>query len=247
MARKVARAKLVAEASEILGNYQLSLDKAETVTEPTYFMAHPGGKGTVTELTGSKTSDAKVETISEVHEIMREVAEKQPTNVREAAAELQEGIVKGAFKAEDLARLVAEGKADAAAVEYWKKYFGLATDAGSFGADMSKEFATAKKTADDKSYKIKLRRAYDIGLQAQEKGIIHATRDALDKYVDEVMHFDDAAFESTKRVIANCKSVKKNSALPRVGMDAASQPLNTFASNESVEPNLNDLLSNIWK
>jgi hypothetical protein len=246
--RKAAREKLVAEASDVLGKYELDLGKAENATEPTYFRAHPGGKGTVTELTHTKTPEAKVETISEVHAIMRDVAESEPRNVREAAASLQEQIVKGAFTAADVEKLVAEGKVDSAAAAYWKKYFAQAPGAGSFGADLSKEFTSKKKEASDNTYKVKLRRAYDVGLQAQDKGLIATTREALDTYVDEIMHFDDAAFESNKRVIANYKSSKKSGSLPRVGLDAATQAMNVTAGKSEQEPDLTDLLDNLgWK
>jgi len=248
--RKTAREALVARAEGVLGKYELDLGKAQNATEPTYFQAHPGGKGTVTELTSTKTQEAKVETISEVHEVMRDVAESGPRNVREAAAVLQEKIVEGAVKAEDVERLVAEGKVDSAAAAYWKKYFAQAPQAGSFGADLSKEFAKGKKEASDNNYKLKLRRAYDIAIQAQEKGLISGTRDSLDTYVDEIMHFDDAAFESNKRVVANYKSTaKKGGTLPRVGLEAASAAMTATASaNPSPESSLVDQLGSLgWK
>ena len=228
-----AREKLVAEAADkILGKYELTLDTAVNATEPTYFEAHPGGKGTTTKLDTKPEGDgAKVETISEIHDAMREVAEKSQTKVREAAAILQEMIVEGKVKVEDVDKLVAEGKVDGAAASYWKKFFSQAPGAGSFGADLSKEFAGKKAEASDDTYKIKLRRAYDIGLQAQEKGIINATRPALDKYVDEVMQFDDAAFESMKRAIASMTS-KKSGTMPRVGTDPATQPMMVTASED---------------
>ena len=118
---------------------------------------------------------------SEIHDVMRDVAESGPRNVREAASLIQEAIVKGAIKADDIDRLVAEGKVDAAAASYWKKFWAQGPDTGSFGADLSKEFATKKKEASDQNFKVKLRRAYDLGLVAQEKGMIDATRKALEE------------------------------------------------------------------
>ena len=227
--RKAKRDGIIAKASDILGKYELDLGKAENATEPTYFKAHPGGKGTVTELTSTKTPEAKVETISEIHSIMREVAESGPRGIREAAAELQEKVVEGAVKPEDVDSLVAEGKVDPAAAAYWKKYFSQA-NGGSFGADLSKEFAKGKKEASDNGFRVKMRRAYDIALQAQEKGLIAGTREALDVYVDEVIKFDDAAFESNRRVVANYKNLKKGSDLPRVGLEAASAAMTATAS-----------------
>ncbi len=250
LARRKAREELVANAAKsLLGKYELDLGPASNATEPTYFQAHPSGKGTVTELTHTKTPEAKVETISEVHDVMRDVAESGPRNVREAAALLQEAIVKGAFSSADVDGLVAEGKVDAAAAAYWKKYFAMAPDSNNFGAELSKEFATKKKASEDTNYKVKLRRAYDIGLMAQEKGMIGETRASLDTYVDEVMQFDDAAFESTKRIVAGMSGRSKKSSLPRVGADAANEAMNVTASSD-VAPvvSLTDQLGSLgWK
>jgi hypothetical protein len=246
--RRLERERLVAEAADkILGKYELTLDTATNVTEPKYFEAHPGGKGTTTKLDTKPEGDgAKVETISEIHDAMREVAEKSQTKVREAAAVLQEMVVEGKIKAEDIDSLVAEGKVDSAAASYWKKFFAQFPGAGSFGSDLSKEFATGKKEASDESYKIKLRRAYDIGLQAQDKGIIGSTRPALDKYVDEVMHFDDASFESVKRAIGMMAGSKKSGAMPRVGTDGpATEAMVSTASTET-QTNMADQLSGLF-
>jgi hypothetical protein len=245
--RKAERDAIVVQAADkILRKYELDLGPAQNATEPTYFKAHPGGKGTVTELTGTKTPEALVESISEVHTKVREVAEAGPRNVREAATAIQESIVKGAFTAEDVDRLVAEGKVDATAASYWKQFFGQAPDSGSFGADMSKEFATKKKEADDKSFRLKLRRAYDVGMQAQDKGLVGATRNDLEKYVDEIMSFDDASFESTKRVVASYKATSSQK-LPVVGgEEGLSQPIEVTAN---IEPaSITDQLTGLgWK
>ena len=249
-ARKSERDALVAQAGDIVGKYELTLGKADNATEPKYFEAHPGGKGTVTELTHTKTPEAKVETISEIHDAMRDVAESGPRNVREAAAQLHEQIVKGAMKAEDVDSLVAEGKVDAAAASYWKQFFSQAPDASSFGADLSKEFAGKKKEASQKEYQAKLRRAYDVGMDAQEKGLVSLTRTALDSYVDELMKFDDAAFESTKRVVAAYSSTKRSGgSVPRVGVDAETKAMEVTASVDAPAPSSAlDMLSNLnWK
>lgn len=245
-ARKSARDDLLKRAGDILGKYELGLDKAQNATEKTYFQAHPGGKGTTTELTDTKCDGAHVETISEIHDVMRDVAESGPRNVREAAAILQEQIVKGAMTAEDIDQLVAEGKVDAAAASYWKKYFGMAPDSGGFGADMSKEFASKKKEADIKEFKMKLRRAYDIALEAQEKGMISLTKEALDKHVDDIMVFDPAAFESYKRVVSNARSTKKTSgSVPHVGVEGDQKPIEVTATVNTGNVAWSDALSNL--
>jgi len=108
-----------------------------------------------------------------------------------------------------------------------------ASKAGLIGLTQSlaKEFAGKKKEADNKGYRAKLRRAYDVGIEAQEKGLVGGTRGALDTYVDELMSFDDAAFESTKRVVASYNASKRASGkLPLVGMDVASKAMEATAS-----------------
>ena len=67
----------------------------------------------------------------------------------------------------------------------------------------------AEKKIDEEreNYRIKLRRAYDVGLDMQRKGLLAHSKTALDKQVDEIMTFDNNAFEAFKRSIANAKPV----------------------------------------
>jgi hypothetical protein len=241
-AAKRTREEIIAQAEAILGKYQLTLDKAQTVTEPTFTQAHPKG-GTVTELTGTKTPEAKVETIAEQHEVIEEIALSGPRNVREAAAILNEKIVEGKIKVEDLDRLVAEGKADAECVAYFKKFWAQAPGTGSFGADLSKDFDGAKKKASVDEVKAKYRRAYDVGLVAQEKGFINANREALNSYVDEIMKFDDAAFESNRRVMAGYKTKKGGLPVITAGADSADLSSSVNEQPESAA----DQLSVLWR
>ncbi len=70
--------------------------------------------------------------------------------------------------------------------------------------------AMEKKMADEgkDSYKIKLRRAYDLAMEMQRKGLVPSTKPSLDRQVDEIMLFDDRAFEAFKRSISHAKSVR---------------------------------------
>ena len=71
------------------------------------------------------------------------------------------------------------------------------------------ESVAAKKTEEDRdNYRTRLRRAYDVGLEMQKKGLLANTKTALDKQVDEVMAFDDRAFEAFKRSIGNARPVR---------------------------------------
>lgn len=104
----------------------------------------------------------------------------------------------------------------------------------------------AKKAEEDKTkFRVKLRRAYDLGLQMQEKGMVSRTKEALDMQVDEIMKFDDQAFESYKRVVANTNAVKTASVknIPQPGVrEDNSQP-----DDGAVAGTLADQLSGLWK
>lgn len=70
------------------------------------------------------------------------------------------------------------------------------------------ETLTSKKASDDRdAYRLKLRRAYDVGLEMQRKGLVGPSKSALDTQVDEIMDFDDRAFEAFKRSVSNAKTV----------------------------------------
>ena len=69
--------------------------------------------------------------------------------------------------------------------------------------------AMQKKAAEEReAYRVKLRRAYDVGMEMQKKGLLPLTKAALDKQVDDIMEFDDNAFEAFKRSVANAKTVR---------------------------------------
>jgi len=68
-------------------------------------------------------------------------------------------------------------------------------------------FANKQKEQTKDDYKIKLRRAYDLSLEMQKKGLISNSKAALDRQVDDMMNFDSRAFEAFKRTVANTKAV----------------------------------------
>jgi len=75
--------------------------------------------------------------------------------------------------------------------------------------DMVNDAFQTKKAEDEKdSYKIKLRRAYDVAIEMQKKGLLPISKTALDKQVDDIMDFDDKAFEAFKRSVASARPVE---------------------------------------
>lgn len=108
------------------------------------------------------------------------------------------------------------------------------------------EKVQAQKEKDAReAYRIKLRRAYDVGLEMQRKGLLSTTKVALDKQVDEIMDFDDRAFESFKRSIASAKparSVKIASDLGGVNIGVEDDS----AVNNQVSTLGADALASLW-
>lgn len=101
-----------------------------------------------------------------------------------------------------------------------------------------------KKEAED-NFKIKLRRAYDVAMDMQKKGLISHTKTALDKQVDEILNFDDKAFESFKRSIANLKPVSNVKTASNIGS------LNVGVQEESITKSASkdisrNLLAAMW-
>ena len=107
----------------------------------------------------------------------------------------------------------------------------------------------AEKKVDEEreNYRIKLRRAYDIGLEMQKKGLLALSKTALDKQVDEIMTFDGNAFEAFKRSIGNARavgSVKIASDLGGVNIGVESDR----ASGESSSRRMTaDTLTSLWE
>ena len=88
----------------------------------------------------------------------------------------------------------------------------------SYVKDTINEAMREKQVDDDKdAYRLKLRRAYDLGMEMQRKGLVATTKPALDRQVDEIMLFDDRAFEAFKRSIAHAKPVRKVSVASDLG------------------------------
>jgi hypothetical protein len=172
---------------------------------------------------------------------MKEV-EHVPT-VREAAAKINELIKSGSLSIEDLDN-VEKLKAmalDPEAAKYWKEYYGEA-DAVSkqFGTDLTKELVQKRAAQDAEDYRIRLRRAVDMALDMQDKGLISQGRDAMNRQVDDIMKFDNQAFEAFKRALARTTAVSAKTA-------AKFEPALQVCLRETVEtPNLPDQLTRMW-
>nr|BDD46227.1 hypothetical protein 59 [bacterium] len=73
-------------------------------------------------------------------------------------------------------------------------------------AKLGDKLMQKKAEEERESVKLRMRRAYDLAMDMQRKGLIPPTRAALDSQVDLVLEFDDKAFEAFKRSVANART-----------------------------------------
>ena len=107
------------------------------------------------------------------------------------------------------------------------------------------ESIVAKQANEEReNYKIKLRRAYDVALDMQKKGLISRTKTALDRQVDEIIQFDDRAFESFKRSIANMKPVSNVKVASDLG--GVNVGINEETTTKKTASLTTGILSSMW-
>ncbi len=120
-----------------------------------------------------------------------------------------------------------------------------AQDATVVKAKLSETYTAKKAEEEREAYKLKVRRAFDVALEMQKKGFIAPTKPALDRQVDDIMQFDDKAFEAFKRSISSAKAVGAN---VKVASDL--QGVNVgIADDTQVETSgtFLDQLNSMWK
>jgi len=111
--------------------------------------------------------------------------------------------------------------------------------------DMVNDAFQTKKAEDEKdSYKIKLRRAYDVAIDMQKKGLLPISKTALDKQVDDIMDFDDKAFEAFKRSVASARPVETI----KIARDLGGLNVGVESSTEQTPSRSTaELLSMLWE
>ena len=187
--------------------------------------------------------DKKYDVVSDTHGLLGEAHKGSETNTTTQLDVKPAGdgaVVEGLDKVHDAmlgaANAVPTGKQGSSSLASKEAEIKFA-----LAADMK-----TKKDEDDKNkFRVRLRRAYDLGLQMQEKGMVPRTKESLDSQVDEIMKFDDLAFESYKRVIANTQSTVKTASrnVPTAGVrEDNSQP----GDNGTESVSLTDSLKSMW-
>lgn len=181
---------------------------------------HPKGKATTALDVKPEGDLAVVETIEERHDKMMDVA-TAPPKVRKDAEEIQKLVVEGKLDPKtDLDILLANG-VDPEAVKYWKQFYGeIGSEGSQFAAELVKEHSKAQLEEEMNLYRVKIARAYEVAYDMVDRDLLAKERTAISKQVDELMKFNDASFESFKKVIARHapKLDKRASRMPQVGL-----------------------------
>jgi len=167
---------------------------------PMLDQAHKGG-GTTPKFDMKPQGDlALVETLEENQERMLEVA-TAPAKVRKEAADILALVKSGKLKAEEVDGLVAHG-VDADAVKYFKKMWADAEGGSEFASELVKEHVKAAVAEEMSVYRTKIARAYELAYDMVERGICARDREVVTAQVNEIMQYNDEAFDSLKRVVA---------------------------------------------
>lgn len=187
-----------------------------------------------------------VETLPEVNKRMLEVA-KAPPKVRKEAEAIQRLVASGALNPKDVDALVAEGL-DKDAVAYWKKYFGEVEGGGEFASELVKEHVKAAMEEELNQFRVKLARAYELTYDMVDRGLCRHDRVTISDQVDQIMKFNDDAFESLKKVVARHEpgQLRKSAgSMPQVGLrgDSDVSPV-TAAVEEDAYTQLSALFGN---
>jgi hypothetical protein len=213
--RAALRAKLAADAVKF---------------SPVLHDAHPKG-GVTTELDVKPQGDlAKVEDLEETHDAMLDLA-NAPPKVRKEAAAIDKLISEGKLDPADLDALVAEGL-DKDAVAYYKKFYGQVDGGSEFASELVKEHVKAELEQELADFKVKMARAYELAYDMVDRGLCSYDRNSISAQVDEIMTFNDASFDSLKRVVARHNVVlglrkEASGRMPQVGIFGSSEVTST--------------------
>jgi hypothetical protein len=251
--RAALRAKLAADATgkeedgeiQDVTKLQFSdmLDQADKLTDG---QTQLDTKPSTSPGPSSKFPLGEVETLPEVNKSMLEVA-KAPPKVRKEAEAIQWMVSQGKLDPKDVDALVAEGL-DKDAVAYWKKYYGEVEGGSEFATELVKEHVKQAMEKELNTFRVKLARAYELTYDMVDRNLCKHDRATITKQVDEIMKFNDDAFESLKKVVARHEpgALRKSAgSLPVVGSLGDSElPPVTAAVEEDAYTQLSALFGN---
>lgn len=137
--------------------------------------------------------------------------------VRKEADRIHQLVSQGELDSNDLDSLVALG-VDPEAVKYYKEFYGQADGEGKeFAAALTKENMKAQAAEEVEAFKVKIARAYQLVNEMVSKDLIASDAESVSNKVDEIVQYNDVAFDSIKRVIASAPA-RKVTSLPISGI-----------------------------
>jgi hypothetical protein len=209
--RAAMRAKLAADA---LGTTDMSKQKFSDMLGAANSLANGQTKLDVMP----SNNLGKVETLPELNKAMLDLA-KAPPKVRKEAEVIHKLVSEGTLDPNDLDALVAEGL-DKDAVSYYKKFYGQVDGGNEFASELVKEHVKAEMEKELNTFKVKMARAYELTYDMVDRGLVTNDRQVISSHVDELMGFNEANFDTLKKVVARHAPAMRKEAgrMPQVGM-----------------------------
>ena len=138
--------------------------------------------------------------------------------VRKEAEKIHQLISQGEIAPSDLDSLVSLG-VDPEAVKYYKEFYGQAEGGKEFAAELTSESKKSEASEEVEAFKVKIARAYELVHDMVSKDLCPDDRDSISSKVNEVVQFNDSAFDSLKRIVASAPTpVRKVASLPVSGL-----------------------------
>ena len=157
------------------------------------------------------------------------------------------GIKAGKLAAADVDQLVSHG-VDPEAVKYWKGLWKEVDGGSEFASELVKETFKAKAEEDITAHKVKLGRSYQLAYDMVARGLCGSDPQVVSAQVDEIMKYNDDAFDSLKKVVARhaVVALKKEAArIPNVGqLGSGEQFSSESAESDDLSDGLNRAFSN---
>jgi hypothetical protein len=110
-------------------------------------------------------------------------------------------------------------------------------------AKLQESFVEKKAEEERTAYKLKVRRAYDVAMMMQSKGLLPKSKAALERQVDEILHFNDEAFEAFKRSVAYAKPPE----MTRTASDLGGINIGVDEDASKAPTNLAEALNTLWE
>lgn len=178
--------------------------------------AHPKGSHQVGGLDTKPSNDlGVVEDLEGAHSKIEQSATKNP-EIRRQASQIHQLVSSGEITDADVDGLTALG-VDSDAVKYYKQYWGQAKDKESsdFASKLTQEHAAKKKAAEEEQKEARIKRAYDLAYEMKDRGVIKESQ--LKTQIDEILKWNDEAFETCKKAVLGAAGQKKTASVPQVG------------------------------